>query len=101
MARLRLSEIADAVHGHLAPGGGADSAGQGPAATGERVIEGYSIDSRTLSPGDLFFAIVGPRFDGHAFVAEALLRGAAAVVVARGGPATWKEAPAVLRVVGR
>ena len=44
-------------------------------------VRGYSIDSRTLQPGDLFFAIQGPRHDGHAFVDEAIRRGAAAAVV--------------------
>jgi UDP-N-acetylmuramoyl-tripeptide--D-alanyl-D-alanine ligase len=44
---------------------------------------GYSIDSRTLRPGDLFFAIRGERFDGHDFVGGALERGACAAVVAR------------------
>lgn len=43
---------------------------------------GYSIDSRTLQPGDLFFAIRGERFDGHDFVAAAFERGAVAAVVA-------------------
>ena len=42
---------------------------------------GYSIDSRTLRPGDLFFAIQGPRHDGHAYVEEAFRRGAVAAVV--------------------
>ena len=46
-------------------------------------IDGFAIDSRTLQPGDLFFAIVAAR-DGHEFVADAIARGAAgAVVVAR------------------
>ncbi len=44
---------------------------------------GVSIDSRTLVPGDLFVALVGPRFDGHDFVAAALAAGAAAAVVHR------------------
>jgi UDP-N-acetylmuramoyl-tripeptide--D-alanyl-D-alanine ligase len=44
---------------------------------------GYSIDSRTLQPGDLFFAVRGERFDGHDFVASALERGACAAVVAK------------------
>lgn len=42
---------------------------------------GYSIDSRTLQPGDLFFAIRGERFDGHDFVGAALEKGAVAAVV--------------------
>lgn len=44
---------------------------------------GYSIDSRTLSPGELFFAVRGERFDGHDFVVAALERGAGAAVVAK------------------
>ena len=44
---------------------------------------GYSIDSRTLNPGDLFFAVRGERFDGHDFVASALECGACAAVVAK------------------
>ncbi|HKD84127.1 MAG TPA: UDP-N-acetylmuramoyl-tripeptide--D-alanyl-D-alanine ligase [Terriglobales bacterium] len=42
---------------------------------------GYSIDSRTLRPGDLFFAVRGERLDGHDFVEVALARGAVAAVV--------------------
>jgi UDP-N-acetylmuramoyl-tripeptide--D-alanyl-D-alanine ligase len=42
---------------------------------------GYSIDTRTLAPGDLFFAIRGERFDAHDFVAQALDKGACAAVV--------------------
>jgi UDP-N-acetylmuramoyl-tripeptide--D-alanyl-D-alanine ligase len=44
---------------------------------------GYSIDSRTIAPGELFFAIRGEQFDGHDFVAAAFERGAIATVVAR------------------
>lgn len=44
---------------------------------------GYSIDSRTLEAGDLFFAIRGERFDGHEFIAAAHERGAVAAVVER------------------
>ncbi len=43
---------------------------------------GYSIDSRTLAAGDLFFAIVAAR-DGHEFVDDAIAKGAAGVVVSR------------------
>jgi UDP-N-acetylmuramoyl-tripeptide--D-alanyl-D-alanine ligase len=44
---------------------------------------GYSIDSRTIAAGELFFAVRGERFDGHDFVAAALERGAVAAVVSR------------------
>lgn len=47
-------------------------------------VTGYSIDSRTIRPGELFFAIRGPRFDGHDFVKAALDRGAVAAVVEHG-----------------
>lgn len=53
------------------------------ASSKDSVATGYSIDSRTVQPGDLFFAIRGDRFDGHEFVAEALGKGAIAVVVAK------------------
>ncbi|HEY7509618.1 MAG TPA: Mur ligase domain-containing protein, partial [Vicinamibacteria bacterium] len=46
-----------------------------------------SIDSRTITPGDLFFAIKGPRFDGHDFLADVAAKGALAAVVHRDAPA--------------
>jgi UDP-N-acetylmuramoyl-tripeptide--D-alanyl-D-alanine ligase len=58
------------------------------AATGGRAeggvaaaIGGVSIDTRSLAPGDVFFAIRGDVHDGHKFVAEAFRRNAAAAVV--------------------
>lgn len=42
-----------------------------------------SIDSRTLVEGELFIALTGPNFDGHAFVAAAEQRGAVALLVER------------------
>lgn len=48
------------------------------------LISRISIDSRTLIPGDLFFAIIGPSFDGHDFVIEAFRKGAVGVVVCKG-----------------
>lgn len=44
---------------------------------------GYSIDSRTIQQGDLFFAVKGERIDGHDFVESALTAGAAAAVVSK------------------
>src|SRR5262249_33285081 len=40
-----------------------------------------STDSRSVAPGALFFALMGPRFDGHRFVVEARRRGARGAVV--------------------
>ncbi len=57
------------------------------AATGDfdpkAIAEGYSIDSRTVRPGELFFAVKGERLDGHDFIDQALARGAVAAVVRR------------------
>ena len=47
----------------------------------EQVAEGYSIDSRTVGPGELFFAVKGERLDGHDYVNAALERGAVAAIV--------------------
>ncbi|NVN87493.1 MAG: UDP-N-acetylmuramoylalanyl-D-glutamyl-2,6-diaminopimelate--D-alanyl-D-alanine ligase [Rhodopseudomonas sp.] len=47
-----------------------------------RDIFGISIDSRTIAPGDAYFAIKGDVHDGHDFVAAALQAGAALAVVA-------------------
>lgn len=48
------------------------------------VAMGYSIDSRTLNPGDLFIAIAGERFDGHDYVQAALKKGAVGAIVQQG-----------------
>ena len=50
----------------------------------EAVAMGYSIDSRTLNPGDLFIAITGERFDGHDYVQTALEKGAVGAIVQAG-----------------
>lgn len=44
-------------------------------------VTGWSIDTRTIAPGDLFFALRGPNHDGNAYVDLALERGAIAAVV--------------------
>jgi UDP-N-acetylmuramoyl-tripeptide--D-alanyl-D-alanine ligase len=44
---------------------------------------GLSIDSRTIKPDEIFFAIVGDNNDGHKYVREAFRRGAAAAVINR------------------
>jgi len=47
----------------------------------EDIAHGYSIDSRTVGNGELFFAVKGERLDGHDFVAGAIAQGAVAAVV--------------------
>ena len=66
--RLSLSRIAEFV----SAAGGFDP---------EHLARGYSIDSRTVGSGQLFFAVKGERLDGHDFVERALRNGAIAAVV--------------------
>jgi UDP-N-acetylmuramoyl-tripeptide--D-alanyl-D-alanine ligase len=68
--KLALCKIAEFI----------SSSGEFPA---EAVAQGYSIDSRTIRRGELFFAVKGDRFDGHDFVNAALEKGAAAAVIRR------------------
>lgn len=74
------------------------SSDEASAATGGRtarhwLANGVSIDSRTISAGELFIAIRGNRSDGHAFVTDALARGAAAAVVAQRPDGVAADAP--------
>ena len=66
---LRVDELAAAMEGRLASG------------RRDATITGFTIDSRRVSPGDLFFAVRGERFDGHDFAADALDKGAVGVIV--------------------
>ncbi|HEY5214098.1 MAG TPA: UDP-N-acetylmuramoyl-tripeptide--D-alanyl-D-alanine ligase, partial [Acidobacteriaceae bacterium] len=66
--KLTLGQIADWIHA------------EGEFDTGAEAL-GYSIDSRTIGAGDLFFAVKGERVDGHDYVETALADGAVAAVV--------------------
>ena len=65
---LSLSRIAD----FTAAGGDYDP---------RALAQGYSIDSRTVQSGELFFAVKGERLDGHDFVQQALSKGAIGAIV--------------------
>jgi UDP-N-acetylmuramoyl-L-alanyl-D-glutamate--2,6-diaminopimelate ligase len=85
---MRLGELLTAL-GTVAPWGG------------DAEIGGIAIDSRRVQPGDVFFALPGTRTDGRQHVAEAIARGARAVVTAGeidapGVPIVRSEAPARL-----
>jgi UDP-N-acetylmuramoyl-tripeptide--D-alanyl-D-alanine ligase len=69
---LTLEEISKAVGGTL----------EGSQNT---KVTGYSIDTRTLHPGEIFFAVKGPRFDGHQFLDQAFQKSASALVVEEAG----------------
>ncbi len=57
------------------------------------VAGGYSIESRSIRPGELFFAIRGEKRDGHDFIEAALGAGAVAAVASRG---PWRAARRLL-----
>jgi len=66
--------------------------------TGPGAVSGVSIDSRSLSAGDAFFAIRGERLDGHDFVRGALEAGAALAVVENGRLDEFEGAGALVGV---
>jgi UDP-N-acetylmuramoyl-tripeptide--D-alanyl-D-alanine ligase len=63
-----IEEIARIVGGELA-------------GVGTLVPTGFAVDSRRVAPGDLFFALPGVRVDGHAFLEDALARGACGAIL--------------------
>ncbi len=65
---------------------------------GDARITGWSVDSRTVSPGDLFFALRGPNHDGNAYVADALRRGAAGAIIDEQTNAGQNDTRPLLRV---
>lgn len=58
-------------------------AAQGQARPPAIAVSGWSVDTRTLAQGDVYFALHGPNFDGHSFVGAALEAGASAIVSER------------------
>lgn len=69
----------------LSPGWVAEVVGAArPSVGADAVIRAVVTDSRAVEPGDLFVALRGPRFDGHAFVADVFSRGAVGAIVERG-----------------
>ena len=59
-------------------------------------VSGISIDSRTLTKGEAFFAIQGENRDGHEFVEGALKAGAGLAVVARSQRSQFADAPLLI-----
>jgi UDP-N-acetylmuramoyl-tripeptide--D-alanyl-D-alanine ligase len=84
---LTAADVADSAQGRVVHGDPGTAIG--------RIV----IDSRTLTAGDCFVAIQGERFDGHDFIAEAVARGAGAVVLSRDQPEPLQRpAGVVIRV---
>jgi len=76
-----------------------------PVANWEHTYSGLSTDTRTMSDGNLFVALKGERFDGHAFLGDARLAGVGGVVVQHGTPRwpgfDWFEVDDTLGALGR
>jgi UDP-N-acetylmuramoyl-L-alanyl-D-glutamate--2,6-diaminopimelate ligase len=68
---IELGSLSQAI-GAVRSGSGAEAA-----------VAGLAYDSRDVRPGTLFFCVPGLRSDGHDFAAEAVARGAVALVVER------------------
>lgn len=71
MTRLTLNDLSKIKNGELAE----------PEGVSEKTITGVSIDSRSIEPGNMFFAIKGEKFDGHAFLNEVRNKKASGIVV--------------------
>ncbi len=54
-----------------------------PLVRSARPIRGAAVDSRLVRPGQLFVALPGERTDGHAYLGDAIARGASALIVSR------------------
>jgi UDP-N-acetylmuramoyl-tripeptide--D-alanyl-D-alanine ligase len=65
----------------------------------DTVFQGLSTDSRTVKPGEVFWALKGDRYDGHDFVRQAADRGVAGVVVDQGFVRT--QAPEAMMAEGK
>lgn len=70
MDPLNITELAGLAGAEILRGGGRNVS-----------VSRISKDTRTLRPGDLYWALRGGNFDGNAFAAEAVAKGAAAVVI--------------------
>jgi UDP-N-acetylmuramoyl-tripeptide--D-alanyl-D-alanine ligase len=81
---IKAAEIAAPIHGSILQG------------SPDTLFSGLSTDSRNMKEGVLFWALHGEKHDGHAFLKEAVSKGAAGVVVQKGRP---REIPSGREVV--
>ena len=88
MTRFHLKQILEGTGGTLVSN-----------AEGGQFFNGVSIDSRTLAPGEIFFAIRGEDHDGHDYLREAWKAGCALAVVDKDMPAAADKLPPLPLVV--
>lgn len=87
MKKLSITELAAII-----------KASHEPPATSHGFFTGVSTDSKTIKPGNCFFAITGPNFDGHNFLADVFSKGASCAVVSQDIPADKFPGKAILKV---
>ena len=90
MKKMHIRQIAEGVKGMIRSGNAEDQ------------VTGISTDSRTAGEGDLFFPLIGERFDAHDFIPQAMERGCRSFVVSRKDSADMlaaKEGMNVIQVV--
>ena len=90
MIPLTLREVASAIEAKI------------PVASASSTVSRVITDSRAVGSGDLFVAIRGKRFDGHAYVADAVRRGAVACVcdsISSPDPESGECAGGIVRLV--
>ena len=81
--KISSKEIVAAVKGHMVSG------------DPQACFSGFNSDSRTVEPGELFWALKGDRFDGHDFASRVVMQGASGMVVQKGFPASLKNVPPI------
>ncbi len=69
MIKITIKETAEVTGGELI------------SSSPDEIVSGFSIDSRTVKPGQLFIAVKGENFDGHDFISEAFRAGAKGFIV--------------------
>lgn len=74
MKEFAITDLARITGGALHPSSGLECT---------RCFSGVSTDSRNIKAGDCFFAIAGPKFDGHDYLRDVFAKGAACAVISR------------------
>ncbi len=88
MEEIRLEDILKAVSGSIP---NSQLRGEPLSTLNSQPIKGVSIDSRTVSPGELFIALKGNNFDGHSFLEQAKQKGAIAAIVQIPNPSAGSD----------
>jgi len=98
MKRLSITELAKIIKASHGSRATSHEAERSPDFRDESRVTGVSIDSRTVRPGDCFFAIPGDNHDGHNFLVDAFAKGASCAVVSKDVSPNQFSGKAILKV---